>query len=66
MSEERVRIVREDHPHYGEVGVFTGEVIEFNEFDGQMAKVKLDACVHGVEACYVNPGDITRVKNSFR
>jgi hypothetical protein len=53
-----VTIVDKEHPHYGENGVLTGEVIQFKFWKGEMAFVKLDACVHGMEACYVSKGQV--------
>ena len=58
----RVRIVNRDHPHYGEYGQFTGEVIR-PIWGGKMALVKLEACQHGCDACYVSPGDIREVNS---
>jgi hypothetical protein len=54
----RVRIIDPEHPHYRETGVFTGEIVQFTHWQGKMAKIALDACQHGVTACYVSPGQI--------
>lgn len=62
IAAERVRIVDREHPHYGETGEFRGEVIKFRYWDGKMAKIHLDACQHGTDACYVSPGQIERMK----
>ena len=57
----RVQITDKAHPHYSETGVFTGEVIRFKYWDGAMAKVRLDNCPHGTDACFVSPGQIKRL-----
>lgn len=56
----RVRIVDPEHPHYPEHGEFTGEVISL--LGKPMAKVKLDACRHGTDACFVSKGQVAEVK----
>lgn len=56
----RVKITRRNHPHYGEYGRFTGEVITIVTGD-KMALVKLEHCKHGVDGCYVSPGDVREV-----
>ena len=53
-----VTIVDRAHPHYGEHGVMTGEIIRFRPTGEQMAKVKLDHCAHGTNACFVTKGQI--------
>ena len=58
MAGERVQIVNPKHPHFPEHGVFTGETIRLRVSDAPMAKIKLDHCPHGMEACFVDPGDI--------
>lgn len=56
----RVKIVGKDHPHRGEYGRFTGETIRL--VTGQrMALVRLEHCKHGMDGCYVSPGDIREV-----
>jgi hypothetical protein len=60
----RVRIVKPTHPHHGETGIWTGEVIVFDHWDGKMGKVKLDNCPHRTDACFVSPGDIELVEPS--
>ena len=59
----RVRIVNKEHPHYPENGRWTGEVVLLL---GRipMGKVLLDACPHGVDACFVSQGDILSVEPS--
>lgn len=54
----RVRIIDPNHPHYPEHGFLTGEVISL--FGKPMAKVKLDSCQHGTDACFVSTGQIAR------
>lgn len=63
MSEPlpRVQIVNRDHPHFEEYGRFTGEIVTLKWGGGDMAKVKLEHCRHGVDACFVSPGDVRRV-----
>jgi hypothetical protein len=56
----RVKIVGCDHPHRGEYGRFTGEVIRLIT-GARMALVKLEHCAHGGDACYVSPVDIREV-----
>ena len=58
--EPRVKIVGRKHPHCGEYGRFTGEVIRLVT-GPKMALVKLENCRHGGDACYVSPGDIREV-----
>ena len=61
MSETlRVRIVDPEHPHYPEHGEMTGEIISL--LGKPMAKVKLDACRHGTDACFVSKGQIAEEK----
>lgn len=55
---QRVTICDRTHPHYGESGIFTGDVITFKLTREDMALVKLDACAHGMEACYVSKGQV--------
>lgn len=56
----KVRICDKRHPHYGEAGILTGEVIVM-KFSGQrMAKVQLTQCQHGTDGCYVSPGQVER------
>lgn len=56
----RVRIIDPDHPHYPEHGEFTGETILL--LGKPMAKVKLDGCRHGTDACFVSKGQIIEEK----
>jgi len=48
-----------DHPHYPEQGYLTGDVTSV--FGEMMAKFKLDNCRHGVDACFVQHGQLVRV-----
>lgn len=59
----RVQIVRRSHPHFEEYGRFTGRMIrmKFGEPRDEMAEVRLEHCRHGVEACFVSPGDVQQV-----
>lgn len=52
----RVRICDETHPHYPETGVLTGEMISL--FGTPMAKLALDNCEHGTDACFVSKGQV--------
>jgi hypothetical protein len=63
-SDDKYRVFISDpaHPHYGESGIFTGEVIEFKYWKGRMAKVDLSNCVHGVDSCFVSPGQISTLR----
>jgi hypothetical protein len=56
----RVKIVGRDHPHRGEYGRFTGEVIRLVT-GTTMALVELENCKHGGDGCYVAAGDIRAV-----
>jgi hypothetical protein len=56
----RVKIVGREHPHHGEYGRYTGQIIRLVT-GTKMALVKLEACRHGGDACYVSPGDIREV-----
>lgn len=62
MSEAPIRVVIVDrtHPHYGERGVLTGKIIHFTHWAGEMAEVRLDACRHGTEGCFVEKGQVAR------
>jgi hypothetical protein len=55
-----VRITDPEHPHYPETGRFTGEVIR-PIWGEEMAKVALDNCRHGTDACFVSPGQIAEI-----
>jgi hypothetical protein len=58
----RVQIINPEHPHFEEHGRFTGKVIKMKF--GQrstMAEVKLEHCRHGVDGCFVSPGDVRQV-----
>jgi len=56
----RVKIIGRDHPHRGEYGRFTGEVIRLVTGQ-QMALVTLEHCKHGTDGCYVSANDIRQV-----
>lgn len=53
----RVHICDPDHPHYPESGTLTGEVISL--FGSPMAKMALDECKHGTDACFVKKGQVS-------
>jgi hypothetical protein len=57
---ERVKIIDKKHPHYGEVGEFRGEIIEFKHWQGRMAKIHLNRCEHGTDACFVSPSQVAK------
>lgn len=56
----RVQIMNREHPHFEEYGRFTGEIIML--LGTEMAKVKLEHCRHGVDACFVKRGDVKEVR----
>lgn len=56
----KIIISDESHPHAGETGILTGDVISV--LGKPMAHVLLDNCEHGVDDCYVSKGQITEVK----
>ncbi len=59
---QRVKIVKRDHPHRGEIGRFTGKIIAFKWGEGKrMAEVRLENCKHGTDGCFVSPGDVRQV-----
>lgn len=60
-NEPYVQIVDSGHPHYPETGWFTGEVITMKFGSGTMAKLRLDHCKHGTDACFVSPGQIREI-----
>lgn len=53
---KRVYVCDRQHPHYGESGTLTGKIISL--FGTPMAEVKLDACKHGTDGCFVQKGQI--------
>jgi hypothetical protein len=62
QSLPRVQIIKRDHPHFEEYGRFTGKIITMKfGLNNQMAEVKLENCRHGVDGCFVNPGDVRQV-----
>ena len=56
----RVFVCDPEHPHYGESGVMTGKMISL--FGTPMAEVKLDACRHGTDGCFVKKGQVQQEK----
>lgn len=69
MTDDEVRAIRmrisdRDHPHYGEVGQLTGNVISL--FGKPMAELKLEHCQHGTFGCFVSSGQITRERRAAR
>jgi hypothetical protein len=60
----RVFICDPEHPHHGESGTLTGEVISL--FGTSMAKVQLQDCKHGTDACFVQPGQLRQEKRGRR
>ena len=56
MSNTRVQIVDPKHPHFPEHGVLTGQVISV--LGTSMAKMALDHCQHGTDACFVETKQI--------
>ena len=65
MSGERVYISNPKHPHYGERGVWTGEVIRLRFGGRLMGRVDLDNCKHGTDGCFVEAGDIREEKRAL-
>ena len=59
----KVVICDPEHPHYPESGELTGDVIRF-PWGGQMAKMKLAACAHGTDACYISPGQAQEIREA--
>ena len=57
----RVQIIKREHPHFEEYGRFTGEIVTMI-WGAKMAKVKLEHCRHGTDACFVSPGDVAEVR----
>jgi hypothetical protein len=55
----RCRITNRDHPHFGEEGHFTNEMIFV--CGKTMVKVVLDNCVHGTDGCFVGHDDAIRL-----
>jgi hypothetical protein len=55
----RVQIIDREHPHFSEHGELTGEMIRLIT-GTEMAKMKLDNCPHGNEACYVTQGQVAQ------
>jgi len=60
---QRVQIVNRRHPHREEYGRFTGKIITMTWGPRYlMAEVKLEHCRHGVDSCFVSPGDVRAVR----
>jgi hypothetical protein len=57
----RVQIVNRNHPHFEEYGRFTGTIITTRWGGGDMAEVRLENCRHGVDGCFVSPGEVKEV-----
>jgi len=62
---QRVQIVDRAHPHFEEYGRFTGKIIK-PIWGGRMAEVRLEHCRHGVDGCYVSPGQVREVSEPPR
>lgn len=62
LPQPYVQITDPEHPHYPESGWFTGEIMTpiFSP-NTKMAKVRLDHCKHGTDACFVSPGQIKEI-----
>ena len=62
MSLERIPvwICDRKHPHFGENGFLTGEIITV--IDEPMALVELTDCKHGTDGCYVKKGQVQQNK----
>lgn len=58
MKTTRIPVIisDKDHPHFNETGHLTGEMIKL--LGKPMAKVELDNCQHGTDACYVSHGQV--------
>jgi len=69
MQQQRVRVCDPEHPHYLEGGKLTGEVIMLLG-KTPLAKLVLDDCKHGGDACFVGKGQIEIdnivARNSFK
>jgi hypothetical protein len=60
----RVYICDPDHPHYGERGSLSGEIISL--FGTPMAKVDLEDCKHGTDGCFVQKHQVAHEKRQQR
>jgi hypothetical protein len=56
----RVYVCDQEHPHFGESGVFTGKMISL--LGEPMAEVKLEHCKHGTDGCFVKKGQVRQEK----
>lgn len=54
----KVTVSDPEHPHYGEHGTMTGDLIQLRFSGETMALVKLENCQHGTDACYVAKGQV--------
>lgn len=61
MSYPYWRIVDREHPHYPEAKQATGEIIIMAIGGGKMAKMRLLACRHGTDACFISPGQVREI-----
>jgi hypothetical protein len=67
LTKERLWITDMSHPHYGESGYLTGEIIEMNTpTKERMARFTLEDCKHGTDACYVGRGVLAPDKRGPR
>lgn len=57
LTKARFRVSDPDHPHFGETGRLTGECIRL--FGKPMAKLQLENCQHGTDACFVGNDQLT-------
>lgn len=56
----KVRICDPKHPHFPEFGTLTGEMIQL--LGEPMAKMNLEGCIHGTDACFVGKGQVTQLE----
>lgn len=61
MNELHVRICDPEHPHYPETGTLTGKIVTMRFSGTEMAEMKLDACRHGGDACFVGKGQVEQI-----
>ncbi len=54
-----IRITDLNHPHFGESGILTGEVVWVMGI--RMAKVELMDCNHGTDGCYVTAKQVEKI-----
>lgn len=64
MDEDIYIVIVGDHPHTGERGHITvvdGKVTVERPLGGilgKMVRVELENCVHGVDGCFISPGQM--------